>query len=67
MPTLTQPSAANDFATDIETVIEAQDDRWVVIVRYREQGTVARARTRFFATYPQARQYEADLKAGRAS
>jgi hypothetical protein len=67
MPTLMQPSAATDFAMNLETVIEAQDERWVVIVRYLEQGNVARARTRSFPTYPQARQYEAELKAGQDS
>ncbi len=67
MLTLTQPSAAAETAPTLETVIESQDDRWVVIARYTEQGSVARARTRSFATYAQARQYESDLKAGRAS
>ena len=67
MPTLMQPAAATDFATNLETVIEAQDERWIVIVRYMEHGNIARARTRSFPTYPQARQYESELKAGQAS
>ena len=50
----------------LETVIEFQDDRWVVIARYLEELQVARTRTRSFATYQQARDYESDLHAGTA-
>ena len=50
----------------LETVIESQDDRWVVIARYLEQSQVSRTRTRSFATYQLARAYEADLHAGAA-
>ena len=48
----------------LETVIESQDARWVVIARYQEQARVVRMCS--FSTYQQARQYEADLHTGAA-
>ena len=43
----------------LETLIESQDARWVVIARHQEQSRVVR--TRSFPTYQQACQYEIDL------
>ena len=57
------PSASKS-SPGLETVVESQDDRWVVIVRYLEGSQVARTRVRSFPNYQEARRYEVDLHAG---